>query len=181
MLPTKFRFIWTSSFRGEDLLKSAYSIYGRSSIKDANFNPIHVQTWPPQAILVSDWRFFRFFSSETVWSNEPKLGRKHLWKVLCYDCSFLPYLLTNMAATYHLAKRFQKKSCFIKRPIGNKNCLRRPYLLTDQNGMSNSHRGPSIDASYHVSVHLAKLFQSRRFLLTNMAATGNSCFRLVDF
>jgi hypothetical protein len=30
--------------------------------------------------------------------------------------------------------------------------------------MSNSHRGPSIDASYHVSVHLAKLFQSRRFL-----------------
>jgi hypothetical protein len=30
--------------------------------------------------------------------------------------------------------------------------------------MSNSNRGPSIDASYHVSVHLAKLFQSRRFL-----------------
>jgi hypothetical protein len=37
----------------------------------------------------------------------------------------------------------------------------------DQNGMSNSHRGPSIDASYHVSVHLAKLFQSRRFLEIN--------------
>jgi hypothetical protein len=34
----------------------------------------------------------------------------------------------------------------------------------DQNGMSNSHRGPSIDASYHVKVHLAKLFQRRRFL-----------------
>ena len=24
MLPTKFRFIWTSGFRGEDLFKSAY-------------------------------------------------------------------------------------------------------------------------------------------------------------
>jgi hypothetical protein len=24
MLPTKFRFIWTSSFRGEDFKKSAY-------------------------------------------------------------------------------------------------------------------------------------------------------------
>jgi hypothetical protein len=35
---------------------------------------------------------------------------------------------------------------------------------TDQNGMSNSHRGPSIDASYQVSVYLAKLCQSRRFL-----------------
>jgi hypothetical protein len=30
--------------------------------------------------------------------------------------------------------------------------------------MSNSHRGPSIDVSYQVSVYLAKLCQSRRFL-----------------
>jgi hypothetical protein len=38
-----------------------------------------------------------------------------------------------------------------------------PCLLMDQNEMSNSYRGPSIDASYQVSVHLAKLFQRRRF------------------
>jgi hypothetical protein len=31
------------------------SIYGRSSIMIAHFVPIHLQTWPPQAILVSDW------------------------------------------------------------------------------------------------------------------------------
>jgi hypothetical protein len=31
------------------------SILGRSSIKIANLVPIHQQTWPPQAILVSDW------------------------------------------------------------------------------------------------------------------------------
>ena len=30
------------------------SIYGRSSIKIANFIPIHSQTWPPQAIHVYD-------------------------------------------------------------------------------------------------------------------------------
>jgi hypothetical protein len=30
-------------------------IYGRSSIKIAHFVPIHLQTWPPHAILVSDW------------------------------------------------------------------------------------------------------------------------------
>jgi phospholipid N-methyltransferase len=44
-------------------------------------------------------------------------------------------------------------------------------LLTDQNAMSNSHRGPSIEASYHVSVHLTKLFQSRRFLETDQSET----------
>jgi hypothetical protein len=31
------------------------SIYGRSSIKNAHFVPILLQTWPTPAILVSDW------------------------------------------------------------------------------------------------------------------------------
>jgi hypothetical protein len=35
-------------------------------------------------------------------------------------------------------------------------------LLMDQNEMSNLYRGPSIDASYQVSVHLAEGFQRRR-------------------
>jgi hypothetical protein len=38
-----------------------------------------------------------------------------------------------------------------------------PCLLTDRDEMSNLHRGHSIDASYQVSVHLAKRFQRRRF------------------
>jgi hypothetical protein len=71
------------------------------------------------------------------------------------------------------------------------------------NEMSNLYRGPSIDASYQVSVHLAEGFQ-RRILkcekltddiwavlykdwsfrldpLTNMATTDNSCFWLANF
>jgi hypothetical protein len=44
-----------------------------------------------------------------------------------------------------------------------------------KDGMSNSHRGPSIDASFHVSVHLAQLFQSRRFLEIDQSETRIAC------
>jgi hypothetical protein len=41
--------------------------------------------------------------------------------------------------------------------------------------MSNLYRGPSIDASYQVSVHLAKRFQGRRFLEINQSETRIAC------
>jgi hypothetical protein len=74
-----------------------------------------------------------------------------------------------------LAKRFQRKRFFRNRPIRKKNCLWWPCLLTDQNKMSKLYRGPSIDASYQVSVHLAKLFQRSRFLEINQSETRIAC------
>jgi hypothetical protein len=41
--------------------------------------------------------------------------------------------------------------------------------------MSNLYRGPSIKASYQVSVHLAKWFQRRRFFLIVQSETRIAC------
>jgi hypothetical protein len=62
-----------------------------------------------------------------------------------------------------LAKRFQRRRIVFNWPIRNKNCLWRECLLMDQDKKSNLYRGPSIDASYQFSVHLAKWFQRRIF------------------
>jgi hypothetical protein len=48
-------------------------------------------------------------------------------------------------------------------------------LLTDRDGMNNLYRVPSIDASYQVSVYLAKLCQSRRFLEIDLSETRIAC------
>jgi hypothetical protein len=156
--------------------------------------------------------------TENPQPNELKLGMKHLWKVLSKECTFCYDPLPNTAATGNscFCKSYlsfnRGEDFFRNQPIRNKNCL-----LTDRDKMHNLYRGPSIDASYQVSVHLAKhgchrqfLFLIGRFLkifssentwsnepklgrkhlwkvlykdcsfrpdpLTNMAATGNSCF-----
>jgi hypothetical protein len=48
-------------------------------------------------------------------------------------------------------------------------------LLTDWDEMSNLYRGPSIDSSYQVSVHLAKRFQRRKFLKIGQSETRIAC------
>jgi hypothetical protein len=98
-------------------------------------------TWRPSFVVCHLLTFhILIFSSETHQSNELKVSRKHLWKVL--------------------SKEY--KVFFRNEPIRNKNCLWRPCLLTDQDEISNLYRGPSIDDSYQVSVHLAKRFRRRK-------------------
>ena len=64
---------------------------------------------------------------------------------------------------------------FRNRPIRNKNRLWWPCLLMDRDRMSNLYRGPSIDASYQVSVHLAMWYQRRRFLEIDQSETRIAC------
>jgi hypothetical protein len=48
-------------------------------------------------------------------------------------------------------------------------------LLTDRDEISSLYRGHSIDASYQVSVQLAKQFQGRRFLEIHQSETKIAC------
>jgi hypothetical protein len=66
---------------------------------------------------------------------------------------------------------FRREDFFRNQPIRNKNGLWRPCLLTDRDEMSNLHRGPAIDASYQVSVHLAKRFQRKRSFTIGQSET----------
>ena len=48
-------------------------------------------------------------------------------------------------------------------------------FVNDRDEMSNGYREPSIDASYQVSVHLAKRFQRTRFLEIDQLETRIAC------
>jgi hypothetical protein len=75
----------------------------------------------------------------------------------------------------HLAMRFQRRRFLeidqseTKIDCGGHVCK----WIWDR--MSNLYRGPSIDASYQVSVHLAKQFQRRRFLKIGQSETRIAC------
>jgi hypothetical protein len=108
------------------------SFRGENFLKSAN----QKQEWPVAAMFVMD---------------QDKLS--NLYRRLPIDDTY--------QVSVYLAKRFQRRRFFRNQPIRNKHCLWWPCLLTDRDEMTNCYRGPSIDASYQDSVHLAKRFQRR--------------------
>jgi hypothetical protein len=95
---------------------------------------IHSQTWLPQAVLVLDWSISK---NLLLWNCYAKMNRNLVGRT--YSNLYRgPSIDASYQVSYHLAKWLQRKSCFRNQPIRNKNCLWWPCLLTDQNGMSNS-------------------------------------------
>jgi hypothetical protein len=121
-----------------------------------------------RCFLPSFGSFGQAVSEEKIFRNQPIRNKNCLWwPYLLMDRDEMSNLYRGspIDASYqdlvHLAKRFQSR--FLgNQPIRNKNCLWWPCLLTDGDEMSNLNSGSSIDASYQVSVHLAKRFQRRR-------------------
>jgi hypothetical protein len=137
MLPTKFRFIWPSGFRGEDFFRN-------QPIRNKNC------LWLPCLLTDRD-------------------KKSNVYRESSIDASYQD--------SVHLAMWFQRRRYFRNQPIRNKNCLWRPCLLTDLDEMSNLYRGPSKDASYQISIHLAKQFQRRRFFRNRPNRNKNCLWR----
>ena len=108
-------------------------------------------------------------SEEKIFRNRPIINKNCLWRSCLstnQDEMSNIYRGPSIDAFYqisvHLGKLFQRRRFFRNQPIRNKNGLWWTCLLMDRDKMSILQRGPSIDASYQVSVHLAEGFQRRR-------------------
>ena len=83
-------------------------------------------------------------------------------------------LLTVQARVIFL---LTEEKIFWKRPTKNRNCLWQPCLLTDRDEITYLYRGPAIDTSYQVSVHLAKQCQRRNFFRNQPIRNKNCLWR----
>ena len=128
------------------------------------------------SVHLGKWFQIRFFR------NRPIRKMNDLWwPCLLSDWDEMsnlyrgPYNDASYQVLIHLTMQFPRRRFFRNQPIRNKNGLWQPCLLTDRDKMSNLYRGPSIDASYQVSVHLAKQFPRRRFLKIGQSETRIAC------
>jgi hypothetical protein len=121
------------------------------------------------------------FQRRRLFRNRPIRNKKCLWGpcLLTYQDEMSnfnrgPAIYASYQVSVHLAKWFQRIRFCRNRPIRNKNCLWRPCLLTNRDEMSSCYRGPSINASYQVLVHLAMRFQKRR-IFKNRPIRNKNC------
>ena len=123
-----------------------------------------------RCFLPSFGSFDQAVSQKMIFRNRPIRNKNCLWQSgfqMGQDEMSNRYGEPSIDASYqilvHMAKRFQKRRFFRNQPIRNKNWLWLPCLLMDREKYAVFIEEPPIDASYQVSVHLAKRFQRKRF------------------
>ena len=173
MVPTNFRFIWPSGFRGEDFQKSTNqkqeltveAMFVNESERNENFfrGPPTDASYQISVHLTKQFQRRRFKNLANQKQESPVAdmfvngsGRNEQSLQRTFHRCFLPRF-----GSFGLMVSEEK--ILKNRPIRNKNCLWRPCLLMDRDEISNLYRGPCIDASYQVSAHLAQRFQRRFF------------------
>jgi hypothetical protein len=157
MLPTKFRFIWTSGFRGEEFLKSA--------------NQKQESLWRPWFICIQIFKNLFLWNRLAKWTKTWKEAstKGPLWRLHISSRSVNKHCRhPSIDAFYQIAVHF-----------GLSGFKGVEFLKIDQSETS-------IACGGHLGrKHLRKvLYEDCIFHpdpLTNIAATGNSCFWLVDF
>ena len=174
MLPTKFRIIWPSGFRGEHFQKStnqkqespvvAMFINGIGT-KLVLFIEDRPQMIPTKFRLIwlSGFRGEFFLQKSTNQKQELSVAAMFVngsgWNEQSQQRTFHKCFLLSFRSFGQVVS--EEKNLF-NRPIRNKNRLWWPCLLMNRNKMSTLYRGLPIYASYQVLVHLAKWFQKRR-------------------
>ena len=117
---------------------------------------------------VSDHLVKRFYRKSFLkfW---PIRKRKCSWRPFCFInpddlCKICtgPPIDAPYKKSVHLAYRFQRKRSFKFWPIRKRKCQWRPFCMMEQDDLCKLCKGPSIDAPYKKSVHLAYRFQRKR-------------------
>ena len=150
MLPTKFRFIWPNSFRGEESIKSANQkqdlpvaamFVNGSGRNEQSLQRTFHRCFLPSFIsfgqAVSEGKLFQKSTNKkqelpmtAIFVNESK--RNEQFPQRTFHRCFLPRFGSFGQAV--------SEKIFKNRPIRNKNCLWWPCLLMDQDEMSNLYR-----------------------------------------
>ena len=173
MLSTMLRFIWINGFRGEESKKSANQkqespvaamfVADRDGMSNLYRGPSIDASYHVSDHLTKRFQRKRFLEIDQLETRIACGGHVCTW--IGTKWAILIENLPRMLPTkfWFIWPGGLRGEIFRNQPIRNNNDLWRPCLLTDRDEMSNLYRGPSIDASCQVSVHLVEGFQRWRF------------------